>query len=169
MIRFISLFGALVALATAAIWLPTAGAGDDPLQAVKAATARYNSVEQALKDGYVGEPVCVASPAGGMGYHYGNEALMADDAIDPARPEVLVYAPKANGNLELVAVEYWKRDADGSLLTSGDRPSLFGQPFDGPMPGHNPTMPVHYDLHVWIYEDNPRGTFAQFNPDVSCG
>ena len=168
MMRFISLLGALVALVTAAIWLPTAGAGDDPLQAVKAATARYNSVEQALKDGYVGEPVCVASPAGGMGYHYGNPALMADDAIDPERPEVLVYAPKPNGNLELVAVEYWKRDADGSLLTSGDRPSLFGQPFDGPMPGHNPTMPVHYDLHVWIYEANPRGTFAPFNPDVSC-
>ena len=169
MLRFISLFGALVAPVTAAIWLPTAGAGDDPLQAVKAATARYNSLEQAVKDGYVGEPVCVASPAGGMGYHYANEALMADDAIDPARPEVLVYAPKSNGNLELVAVEYWKRDADGSLLTSGDRPSLFGQPFNGPMPGHNPTMPVHYDLHVWIYEDNPSGTFAQFNPEVSCG
>jgi hypothetical protein len=168
MIRFISLLVALVALIAAAVWLPTAGAGDDPLQAVKAATARYNSVEQALKDGYVGDPFCVSSPAGGMGYHYVNEELMADDALDPARPEILVYAPKANGSLELVAVEYWKRDADGSLLTSGDRPSLFGQPFDGPMPGHTPTMPVHYDLHVWIYEDNPAGTFTAFNPDVSC-
>ena len=168
MMRFISLFGTLVALATAAIWLPTAGAGDDPLQAVKAATARYNSLEQALKDGYVRDPVCVASPAGGMGYHYFNPALMADDAIDLEQPEMLVYAPKANGKLELVAMDYWKRDADGSLLTSGDRPSLFGQPFDGPMPGHTPGMPVHYDLHVWIYEDNPSGTFAPFNPDVSC-
>ena len=159
----------VVVLIAAAAWLPTAGAGADPLQEVKAATARYNSVTQAEKDGYVGEPVCVASPLGGMGYHYANEDLMADDAIDPARPEVLVYAPKQNGKLELVAVEYWKRDADGSLLTAGDRPSLFGRRFDGPMPGHNPFMPVHYDLHVWLYEDNPAGMFTGFNPAVSCG
>jgi hypothetical protein len=26
----------------------------------------------------------------------------------------------------------------------------------------------HYDLHVWLYRDNPAGVFAQFNPDVSC-
>ena len=103
-----------------------------------------------------------------MGYHYANAALMADDAIDPLRPEILVYAPTKNGKLELVAVEYWKKDADGSLMTSADRPSVYGVGFDGPMPGHNPTMPVHYDLHVWLYEDNPSGRFAPFNPAVSC-
>jgi hypothetical protein len=163
------LLGVVAAGAAAAILLPTAGATQDPQQSVKAVTAHYNSVAQAIADGYsgVGEP-CVASPLGTMGYHYANAALMADDALDPARPEILVYAPKPNGTLELVAIEYWKRDADGSLMTSGDRPSLFGQPFDGPMPGHNPTMPVHYDLHVWLYEDNPSGRFAQFNPAVSC-
>jgi hypothetical protein len=26
----------------------------------------------------------------------------------------------------------------------------------------------HYDLHVWLYRENPRGTFAQFNPNVNC-
>ena len=26
----------------------------------------------------------------------------------------------------------------------------------------------HYDLHVWLYRDNPSGMFAQFNPNVSC-
>ena len=26
----------------------------------------------------------------------------------------------------------------------------------------------HYELHVWLYRDNPNGTFAQFNPNVSC-
>jgi hypothetical protein len=59
-------------------------------------------------------------------------------------------------------------DADGSLATDDDRPSIFGQPFDGPMPGHNPAMPVHYDLHVWLSADNPSGLFAQFNPSLSC-
>ena len=142
--------------------------GDDPLQELKAATARYNSVEQALKAGYVMDAHCSSSALGGMGYHFGNAELMADDAIDPLRPEILVYAAKANGKLELVAVEYWKRDADGLLGTAGDKPSVFGRAFDGPMPGHNPAMPVHYDLHVWLYEDNPSGLVTPFNPSVTC-
>ena len=139
------------------------------LQSVKAATARYHSYKQAVRAGYsvAGEP-CVASPLGTMGIHAVNPALMADPAISPLRPEILLYVPKANGKLRLVGVEYWKADADGSLATDDDRPSLFGQPFNGPMPGHNPTMPVHYDLHVWIWKANPSGLFAQFNPALSC-
>jgi hypothetical protein len=35
------------------------------------------------------------------------------------------------------------------------------------MPGHNPTMPVHDDLHVWVSEVNPSGLFSQFNPTVA--
>lgn len=131
-------------------------------------TARFHSVQQAEAAGYAAASPCVASPAGGMGIHYENAALMADPALDPARPEVLVYEPKANGRLRLVALEYWLQDADGSLATSDDRPSLFGQPFDGPMPGHSPVMPVHYDLHVWLWQPNPSGFFSQWNPRVSC-
>ena len=140
----------------------------DALQAAKAASANFHSIRQAEAAGYVLASPCVASPAGGMGFHYENPALMADETIDPARPEVLVYAAKANGKLELVALEYWKRDADGSLLTDSDRPSVLGRSFDGPMPGHSPVMPVHYDLHVWVYESNSSGTFSPFNPSVSC-
>ncbi|HUG65708.1 MAG TPA: hypothetical protein VMK83_10860 [Gaiellaceae bacterium] len=55
-----------------------------------------------------------------------------------------------------------------NLGTNADRPSLFGRAFDGPMPGHNPFMPVHYDLHVWVAEHNPSGVFALFNPALSC-
>ena len=33
-------------------------------------------------------------------------------------------------------------------------------PFDSPMLGHEPGMPVHYDLHVWLYRHNPAGLFA---------
>ncbi len=162
----------LLAAAASVIALPTALASLDPLDAqlneLRAATARYHSLEQAEKAGYVRDPHCASSPLGGMGYHYAKPELLADDALDPLEPEILVYAPKANGKLELVAVEYWKRDADQLLFTSGDRPVLFGRGFDGPMPGHNATMPVHYDLHVWLYKENPSGMFAPFNPDVVC-
>jgi hypothetical protein len=40
--------------------------------------------------------------------------------------------------------------------------------FDGPMPGHAPDMPVHYDLHAWMYEANPDGLFKMWNPSVTC-
>ena len=164
----IALTFAVVALAG----ITTAGASPSAeLQALKAATARYHSFRQAEKAGYVigaGEP-CVASPLGTMGIHAVNPALMADPAIDPLQPEILVYVPDGHGNLKLVALEFFKADADQNLTTSGDRPSLFGQAFDGPMPGHNPTMPIHYDLHVWLWADNPSGLFAQFNPTLTCG
>ena len=51
------------------------------------------------------------------------------------------------------------------------RPSLFGKPFDGPMEGHEPLIPkqyVHYDLHAWLFKDNPLGMFVPTNPTVSC-
>jgi hypothetical protein len=161
----------VLALTTSAVLLTAAAnAGDDSWQAVKAATARYYSFKQAQKAGYtvVGEP-CVASPLGTMGIHAVNPTLMADAAIDPLRPEILLYVPKnKRGKLRLIGLEYWKADADGVLATDGDRPSVLGQQFDGPMPGHNPTMPVHYDVHVWLFEENPSGFFAPFNPNLSC-
>lgn len=163
---------ALVA-AFAANGVGAASAGDGalpaPLQEVRAAAARYHSIEQAERAGYsvAGEP-CIASPAGTMGVHAVNAGLLADDTVDSLRPEILLYVPKANGKLELVAVEYWKADADQNLATTDDRPSLFGQVFNGPMPGHSPVMPAHYDLHARVAEANPNGVFALFNPALAC-
>jgi hypothetical protein len=164
---------AVTAGAVAVTAVVPALAGDGPLspelREVRAEVGKYHSFEQATRDGYTveGEP-CIASPTGTMGVHAVNAALLMDDAIDPRRPEILLYVPKGDGKLELVGVEYWKADADQSLATAGDRPALFGRTFDGPMPGHNPQMPVHYDLHVWVAEANPSGLFALFNPAVSC-
>jgi hypothetical protein len=138
----------------------------------RAATARYHQVEQALADGYVpdpyiGIPVCIASPAGAMGIHYLKLSLV-DEQIDIEQPEMLLYVPNNDGKLKLVALEYFKPDSDQELATDGDRPTLFGQPFDGPMEGHAGDMPAHYDLHVWLWEHNPAGMFAQWNPRLSC-
>ncbi len=153
--------------------ISVAAAGDGSLppdwRAVRAATARFHSLAQAQRDGYevAGQP-CISSPAGTMGVHAINWTLLMDPAIDPLQPEGLLYAPNQDGQLKLVGVEYLKADADGSLATDGDRPSVFGTPFDGPMPGHGADMPVHYDLHVWIAERNPNGLSAQWNPAISC-
>jgi hypothetical protein len=146
-------------------------AGDGPLspelQAVRAAVARFHSVDQAIAAGYFAASPCEESPAGAMGIHFINPALFGPGQ-DPLNPEVLLYVPGADGSLKLVGVEYFQADADQDLSTDADRPYLFGQGFDGPMPGHNPQMPIHYDLHVWVAEANPAGVFAQWNPAITC-
>lgn len=145
------------------------------LDQVKAALAKYQSVDQAKADGYVAASPCeskapdpeTSSDGGGMGIHYVSQANMADGKLIGTKPEILVYAPTAAG-LQLVAAEYFQPDADQNTATDSDRPSLFGRAFDGPMLGHAPGMPKHYDLHVWLFKHNPSGTFAPWNPDVSC-
>lgn len=137
------------------------------VQAARSQLARYNSVDNALADGYVPVSPCESSPAGTMGIHYANFSLFGP-GNDPAHPEVLVYLPRKDGSLEFVAAEYFQVDADQNLSTNSDKPSLFGQPFDGPMLGHNPQMPIHYDLHVWLSKHNPSGLFAQWNPAIAC-
>jgi hypothetical protein len=159
--------GALTAVGVA---LAGDGSLSPELQRVRAAVAKYHSFDQALAAGYTieGEP-CVEAPPGVMGIHAPNLPLLGDPALDPLRPEILLYVRGADGALKLVGVEYWKVDNDQNLATDDDRPSLFGQAFDGPMPGHSPSMPIHYDLHVWVAEGNPAGVFALFNPALSCG
>lgn len=177
----IALAPALAALVAGAAWTATAepAAAKQPslqkqLAIAKAATARFRSVAAAEAAGYRtgpgpdGKPVCVASPAGVMGIHYENQALMRDNAVDIRRPEILVYAPQPNGSLQLVALEYFKNDNDQSLLTNNDRQRAFGRLFAGPMAGHHPAMGVHYDLHVWVWKSNPSGMFADFNPTARC-
>ena len=160
---------ALIFLSLGAVaLLAVVPAGADPpgsdLQAAKAASARFHSLAQAERAGYVPESPCIP----GEGIHYGKPSLLGDSVIDPKRPELVLYELKPNGKLRLVGVEYFKVDADQDLSTDEDRPSLFGQPFDGPMPGHFPGQPIHYDLHVWLWEPNPNGIFTFPNPNVDC-
>ncbi len=152
-----------------ASFFPNAASADsegDNLRAAKAATAKYQSVKQALNDGYVAPPpgACSSRPGvGAMGYHFENRALMKDDVLDPTQPEILVYERNEKGRFKLVAIEFFM-EADQTAT----RPVLFGQPFDGPMPAHHPGMETHYDLHVWLWKDNPSGLFSAWNPNVTC-
>ena len=155
------------------------------LAAARQATAAFHDVSAAYAAGYSTEnEPCVASPEGVMGVHAPNVSLVADQALDPARPEALLYVPKPQG-YRLVGVEYVQivllRDPMGTVAPWGSQdpwpvgytvvtptPRLFGQAFQGPMPGHTPTMPWHWDLHVWLWAPNPSGTFAEWNPALQC-
>jgi hypothetical protein len=159
------------------------------LQKVRAALEKYRDPIVAVRDGYFSTLACVeyvASQAagadhavgahhahgaqvphvpGGMGVHFFNVSLVGPK-LDPLRPQVLIYEPRGD-KLELVAAEWFVPLATGVK----QRPTLFGQPFDGPMEGHEPAMPAamhHYDLHVWLWKPNPAGVFTSTNPDLKC-
>ena len=139
------------------------GAGAD-LAELRRALAPYRDSPAALADGFRPSGPCAELPGvGAMGVHWINGARMAAPP-DRVRPPILMYSPDG----ELLGAEFFVPDADQDLSTDADRPSLFGRPFDGPMPGHEPGMPVHYDLHVWVHDANPDGVFAPWNPRVQC-
>ncbi len=152
-----------------------AAARGSTLQAVRAATARFDSVKRAEQAGYGPFYQCTEEPGvGTMGQHYANGALVGDPAIDPLQPEVLVYEPMANGKLRLVALEYVQL-APG-VPRSATPPTVFGIPMKW-TPGPENTegltanrygLPNFYQLHYWLYKANPSGTFADWNPRVSC-
>ncbi|MFN0026223.1 MAG: hypothetical protein ACKV2O_03400 [Acidimicrobiales bacterium] len=138
-------------------------------EVITEATRAFRDPAAAVAAGYIPSTDCVAAPGlGGMGYHYVNPTLLGDNRIDPTRPEILVYHHARNGKLRLGAVEYFAADADQDKGTAADRPTLMGHEFEGPMDGHGPGMPVHYDLHAWVFTENPSGELAGFNPSVSC-
>lgn len=164
------------------------------LEDVHAATARYRDVEAALEDGYIRDPMnmCVTPEMegvprqlGGMGIHYFRPDLLGITATEPridgegtntdfAQPGVLVYEPQADGSVELVAVENlvfreaWTRGGNegppefmgNQYYTMVDNPGTTPDEAHGFMP--------HYELHLWLYRENPNGLFAQFNPNAGC-
>lgn len=140
------------------------------LAKVRQATAKYHDVSAALADGFVPTPACVSSPDGGMGIHYVNPPRLMDSAINLLEPEILLYVESGNG-LKLLGVEYFQGiGAPDTPIPNPAPPAavILGRSLDGPMDAHEPGQPPHYDLHAWVWQGNPSGVFAPFNPNVSC-
>lgn len=146
------------------------------LEQARTALDKYRDPVVAVHDGYFSTLGCIEYPKGGsegtmsyapggMGIHFLNAQLMGP-VLDPAKPQVLIYEPHGD-KLRLVAAEWFVPvEAAGRV-----RPNIFGRELEGPMAGHKPLMPEglhHYDLHVWLWKDNPAGTFSPTNPDVKC-
>lgn len=183
----LGLLGPILAGATL---FPTVASGEGPppahhhgaagvqaeLAQVRAATARFHRVEEAVAAGYelgwvngAGNRIvagCVSSPtAGAMGYHYFNADLMADDDVNALEPEVLVYAPAADGGLKLAAVEWVVRSDKSNPVGVAEAPSVLGMEMHILVP---PPGPAFWLTHAWVWQHNPAGMFADFNPEVSC-
>ena len=134
---------------------------DSLLSRVKSAVAAYRVLDSAVAAGYAGNvKQCIDNPPhGAMGYHHVNRALR-DDRIELERPEILVYAYDGAGRYKLNGVEYIvPYSARGP---DAEPPTVMGQALkraDG--------LQLWY-LHVWLWEPNPNGVFADWNPAVRC-
>jgi hypothetical protein len=164
--RFISaaVFAIAVAVASDAMAADATGLSPE-MEKLRAALEPYKDPVKAVHDGYFSTLGCVEYPSGAMGVHFLNPALIGP-VPDPMKPVLLLYEPDGE-RLRLVAVEWLIPLATGIK----SQPQLFGRPFDGPMEGHEPLLPLelhHYDLHVWLFKHNPMGVFSPVNPDVKC-
>jgi hypothetical protein len=139
------------------------------IEKVQRATARYRDLNAALADGWVPATPCVSGPdAGAMGVHFNQPARKVDGTVPPDAPQFLIYEPMPNGAMRLVGVEFfvlqtdWENKngpvaavIDGNLMNLVASPNRYG-------------LPPFYEMHVWAWEDNPKGTFADWNTRVNC-
>jgi len=100
---------------------------------------------------------CAASADGAQGFHYLNQGLV-DANVELLRPELVMYEPGPNGQMNLVGVDYIV-----PLALSATPPTLLGVPMN-PL---GPPLNV-WALHIWAWRSNPSGMFAPWNPKVSC-
>jgi hypothetical protein len=130
------------------------------LERVRNATRAYQDIAAARADGFPSStPKCLTHPtAGVMGYHYVDQRRM-DAKLELERPEILLYARDTDGKDKLTAIEYI---VPLSAWTRSEPPKIFGQTLK-----RSEQLKIWY-LHVWAWEENPAGLFADYNPKVQC-
>lgn len=177
---------ALPAVAFAVEQLPEAGGGSAAaatgnvaVSVVKQETSKFADLTVAKQAGYEvlkdrkGISCIAMDPMpgmamGAMGVHYASPGLVGDGELDLHTPEALVYRPAAGGTLRLAALEYvvikqaWDAKHNGA-------PVMFGHRFNTTPAGNRFGLPAFYSLHVWLFQRNPSGEFAMWNPLVRCG
>jgi hypothetical protein len=173
---------------------PSAPAEPD-LAAVRTATERFRDVNVALAEGYVRDPMNLCDTAemmgqpaelGVMGIHFFRPDLLGITGppnprvsgtgthTDFTKPSILIYEPQKDGSLALVAVENLVFIKAWEAAGNSAPPSFQGVPYDRMV--DDPATKTdeahmfepHYDRHVWLFRDNPRGVFAQYNPNATC-
>jgi hypothetical protein len=164
------------------------------IEAMRVASERFNDVNVALAEGYIADPsgMCITAemegqPAesGAMGIHYFRPDLLGITATTPRvdgtgthtdfeNPAVLVYEPQVDGSLVLVAVENLVFEKAWKEAGNTAPPTFLGRAYVHMV--DDPKTPAdeahgfepHYELHAWVFRENPNGTFEPFNPNVTC-
>ena len=133
---------------------------------VRAATERYQDINVALHENppFVFGTPCVTGPnEGAMGVHLVRPDRIFDGVLNADEPEALIYEPGAGGTYRFVGVEFI---AAASTVAAG--PSLEGHLLNYVGEPNRYGLPAFYEMHVWAWEDNPKGNFVDWNTNVSC-
>lgn len=133
----------------------------DGIARLQSATRAFLSLDSAVAAGYAAtvRDCLVHEHHGAMGYHHVNRSYV-DAKAEVERPEILLYERAADGKARLNGVEYivpysaWSRDSAP--------PVLMGQKLR-----REDNLNIWY-LHVWAWNENPDGVFADYHPQVTC-
>jgi hypothetical protein len=145
--------------------------GDSPLVAkVYNANKRFADINVAMAEGWVQGTPCVSGPEfGAMGVHFLQMDRLNNAVLQAEYPTALIYEPQEDGGYRLVGVEYiilkdvWEANPknmgvpvlDGNLLNFVGEPNRYG-------------LHAFYELHIWAFEHNPLGSYADWNTRVVC-
>ncbi|MDX1745116.1 MAG: hypothetical protein R3324_04200 [Halobacteriales archaeon] len=120
----------------------------------------YQNHVVATDDGYRNTETCIR----GLGVSFVNDDV---HQVSYDEPNVLFYDRTATDQYELMGAEWFVPTSDvdepPALFAGDDR-----QRFRGPMAGQHPGQSEHFGLHVWLFSENPNGTFADANPELTC-
>lgn len=139
------------------------------VEKVRAATRRYRNIDAAIAEGWVPGTPCVSGPSSGaMGVHYVLPDRIGDAVLSADLPEALIYEPLPNGRLRLVGVEFIMLAEVWNAANPDAQPALEGHLLNFVGEPNRYRLPAFYELHVWAWERNPNGNFADWNSRVSC-
>ena len=149
---------AFLSLVVGAVVTHADGGGDRLVDHVRFANGRFTDVAVAVAEGYAPASCASGIDGGTMGIRYVNTNYLKDQPVDVKRPQAVMYEPMPDGRLALVAAQY---------ITDGPA-SLEGQLFNFVGAPNRYGLEPFYELSVWAWKANPRGTFADMNPGVTC-
>jgi hypothetical protein len=140
------------------------------VEKVKRATAKYRDIRVALREEWTPATPCVSGPnTGAMGVHFVLPARLGDAAVYADSPESLIYEPQPDGAMRLVGVEFILFASNWAAAhPEGGAPNLEGHLMNYVGAPNRYGLEAFYELHVWAWEDNPEGSFADWNTKVTC-
>ena len=151
------------------------------LDTVRSATEKYQDVNAALDDGYV----MTADEVPNMGAHFVQPQYLTDDVFDPSKPEFLLYTWHGRDDWELVGTGFILLNR----YVGEDHPAGFAGPLDNwhvhyslCLGGRSSTRSTTAEecrdqggnwlpsfgwmIHTYVWEENPLGVFAMWNPNI---
>ena len=159
---------------------------DQSLQELARQLEPFKDVAYAESKGYRRASACETHPTlGTMGFHYTNAQLLGITGLVNGRvngtgtytgvnpPAILLYVPDGRGGLKLAGIELlvfakaWHEENKQPPRYRGREYNYMEDNPATPQDEAHNFMP-HYDLHIWLFENNPSGLYAPWNPALSC-